>query len=90
MRGSSASTSRGCGPTVTINVQNDGEALIRYRFRSPARIAALLDNGVPFLSGYPIHIADKGWVWYFSTLAGGGKPRVRAGDGAVWPYPRSR
>ena len=45
---------------------------------------------VPFISGYLIPIADEVCVWYFSTLAGGGKPRVRAGDGAVWPYPRKR
>ena len=47
-------------------------------------------SGVPFLSGYLIHLTDEGWVWYFSTLAGEGKPRVRASDGAVWPYPRGR
>jgi hypothetical protein len=140
-------------PDGTVNVQDDGEALVRYRFESPGRIAALLEqarlsqsaksnvglflvaqggklkaqviessagtqrgsdappphpsvmplhrlvvlpavekllDAAPFLSAYLIHIADEGWVWYFSTLDGASKPRVRGRDGAVWPYPRAR
>lgn len=139
-------------PGGTLNVQDDPEAVLRYRFRSPARIAALVEQArlstsaraavglfvsiergtlrasinestrvserdsatppnpavlplvklvavptvgkliadVPFLSGYAIHLADEGWVWYFSTLAGESKPRVRGRDGAVWPYSRAR
>lgn len=138
-------------PDGTVNVQDDREASIRYRFRSPARMAALLEQsrlsasargivglflvvehgalrayveesagapaqrgsppphpavmplvklvtvsaveqvtaGTPFLSGYLIHLDDEGWVWYFSTLAGESKPRVRGRDGAVWPYRRA-
>jgi hypothetical protein len=49
-----------------------------------------LSGGAPFLSGYLIYLDDEGWVWYFSTLAGESKPRVRARDGAVWPYQRAR
>lgn len=44
----------------------------------------------PFLSGYLIHLEDEGWVWYFAPLGGGALPRVRASDGAVWPYRRAR
>jgi hypothetical protein len=139
-------------PDGTVNVQDDPEALIRYRFRSPARLAAQLEQarlttsgrgapglfivvengtaraqvdesaptsergstppphpsilplarlvtlpavekvmtGAPFLSGYAIHVAGEGWVWYFSSLAGESKPRVRGHDGAVWPYRRTR
>jgi hypothetical protein len=139
-------------PDGTVNVQDDREALIRYRFRSPARMTALLEQSrlsasargivglflvvehgalrayveesagapterggppphpavmplsrlvtvpaveqvtsdAPFLSGYLIHLDDEGWVWYFSTLAGESKPRVRGRDGAVWPYRRAR
>ncbi len=139
-------------PDGTVNVQDDPQGLIRYRFQSPARLAALLEQtrlttsarspvglfivvergtvramvneatrvsgrdaqptpnpsvlplpklvavpavealiaGVPFVSGYAIHLDDEGWVWYFSTLAGEARPRVRARDGAVWPYRRAR
>jgi hypothetical protein len=139
-------------PDGTVNVQDDPEAVIGYRFRSPSRVAALLEqgrlrssarsavglflvvergklralvnestatsergdavpphpsvlplarlvtlapvekllDGAPFLSGYLIHSEDEGWVWYFSTLAGESKPRVRGRDGAVWPYRRAR
>lgn len=139
-------------PDGTVNVQDDPEAVVRYRFLSPQRIAALIEQarlstsaraatglfvtvergavralvnestrvserdsamppsptvlalsrlvavpaveqligGVPFLSGYAIHLADEGWVWYFSTLAGESRPRVRGNDGAVWPYRRGR
>lgn len=47
-------------------------------------------SGVPFVNGYLIHNSGEGWVWYFSTLAGEPKPRVRAHDGAVWPFRRDR
>lgn len=139
-------------PDGTVNAQDDGEALVRYRFISPGRVAALREqarlttkaegdvglfvvmqkgkvqgyvesasgastrgeppaphpavaplaklvampqvegmiDGAPFLNGYLIHLADEGWVWYFSTLANESKPRVRARDGAVWPYRRTR
>jgi hypothetical protein len=43
---------------------------------------------VPFYKGYLIHIEREGWVWYLSTLANEGFPRVRARDGAPYPYPR--
>jgi hypothetical protein len=60
------------------------------------RIANLVDvaavrralKGAPFLDGYMIHLEDEGWVWYFRTLDGESLPRVRAADGAVWPYRR--
>jgi hypothetical protein len=42
----------------------------------------------PFLKGYLIHLDDEGWVWYLSKLGGESLPRVRAGDGRVWPYRR--
>ncbi len=44
----------------------------------------------PFLKGYLIHLAREGWVWYFGTLAGESLPRVRAVDGATWPYRAGR
>lgn len=137
-------------PDGTVNVQDDGEAELQYRFRSPSRMAALVEQGrlresaeagwqfwvevkqgqprayanrtragsvrgesvdphpsvlpltalmarppvrkmradVPFLNAYMIHSEGEGWVWYFSTLANESMPRVRARDGAVWPYPR--
>jgi hypothetical protein len=43
---------------------------------------------VPFYKGYLIHLEHEGWVWYFSTLANEGFPRVRARDGASYPYGR--
>lgn len=135
-------------PDGTLNVVDDQDAVLRYRFRSPGRLASLAEQarltgsaraatslfvsvergglkaqvieagatelrrgevpphpavlplpklvaiervqrllaGVPYASGYLVHIGDEGWVWYFSTLAGESKPRVRARDGAVWPY----
>jgi hypothetical protein len=45
-------------------------------------------KGAPFLDGYMIHLEDEGWVWYLRTLDGESLPRVRAADGAVWPYRR--
>lgn len=43
----------------------------------------------PFYSGYMIHLAREGWVWYLQNLSGQSSlPRVRARDGAVYPYPR--
>ena len=44
----------------------------------------------PFLNGYMIHLDDEGWVWYFSPLGGEALPRVRAVDGAAWPYRRAK
>jgi hypothetical protein len=63
----------------------DAEALTSLLER-PA--VTRLRGDLPFLNGYLIHIGDEGWVWYFSSLANESKPRVRARDGAVWPYPR--
>lgn len=135
-------------PDGTVNVQDDGEAVLTYRFASPGERKALREqarlsptaeavvgmwvqvrNGaprvfgdaergsgrggegtpphpdaeplarlmdrpdvralhadLPFVNGYMIHLEDEGWVWYFSSLANESKPRVRARDGAVWPY----
>ena len=137
-------------PDGTLNVQDDGEASLTYRFVSPARVGAAREQarlqasaesavemwvrvkagepqafinvtpgrivrdepapphpkvmalpelfarppvrraheGLPFLQGYLIHLEREGWVWYFSSLANESKPRVRARDGAVWPYGR--
>jgi hypothetical protein len=43
---------------------------------------------VPFYSGYMIHVEGEGWVWYFSSLANETFPRLRARDGASYPYGR--
>lgn len=139
-------------PDGTVNVQDDGDASLTYRFVSPAAAKALreqarlrasaesvvelwvrvksgapqvyanastvsaldddappphpeaeplvrllarpavqsLRSDLPYLNGYLIHIGDEGWVWYLSSLANESKPRVRARDGAVWPYRRPR
>lgn len=45
-------------------------------------------SDLPFLKGYLISLEREGWVWYFSSLANESLPRVRASDGAVWPYRR--
>lgn len=43
----------------------------------------------PFYKGYLIHLQREGWVWYFQSLSGREPlPRVRARDGAVYPYRR--
>ena len=43
----------------------------------------------PFYNGYLIHNDREGWVWYLQSLSRReGLPRVRARDGAVYPYPR--
>jgi hypothetical protein len=135
-------------PDGTINVLDDRDATLTYRFRSPGRTEALRQQGrvqadaeaitafwvrvksgavqvygdrnrattirhhvpaphpeamsvaellarpavralvteLPFLRGYLIHLDREGWVWYFSSLANETRPRVRARDGAVWPY----
>jgi hypothetical protein len=137
-------------PDGTVNVQDDSQAMVMYRFESPSRIAALREQArlssnteapvgvwvrvkqgrpevyshasraaqsrgdgsaphpaalrlgelvarpgvrralgdAPFFKAYMIHNAGEGWVWYFSTLDGQSVPRVRAADGAVWPYRR--
>lgn len=137
-------------PDGTLNVQDDGEASLTYRFLSASRMKAAIEQarvqdsaesavgmwvrvkegapqafidvtparlmrdetppphpsvlGVPelfgrsrvkqthaqfpFLKGYLIHLEREGWVWYFSSLADESMPRVRARDGAVWPYGR--
>jgi hypothetical protein len=136
-------------PEGTVNVADDRQSSVTYRFQSPARqqalreqarlsssaqsatglwvrvksgrpdvyvdvrsaagvdgavaphpramhVASLLGvaavrhalDGAPFVDGYMIHIEDEGWVWYFRTLDGQSLPRVRASDGAVWPYQR--
>jgi hypothetical protein len=41
---------------------------------------------VPFYKGYMIYNQREGWVWYFMTLANETFPRLRARDGAAWPY----
>jgi hypothetical protein len=137
-------------PDGTINVKDDADATLRYRFLSPRRANALREQArlradaqastgfwvtvkagqpqvfadlnraasvrdervppyptamavpqmfqhpsvrrlaadLPYLNGYLISLEREGWVWYFSSLAGESRPRVRARDGAVWPYPR--
>ena len=41
----------------------------------------------PFYSGYLIHLEREGWVWYLNSLSRRDSiPRVRARDGAVFPY----
>lgn len=137
-------------PDGTINVLDDADATLRYRFISPGRVEALrqqgrlradaeavvefwvtvnagqaqvfgretsatslrdtalpahpqamalpalfsrtavqrLADGLPFLNGYLIALEREGWAWYFSSLANESRPRVRARDGAVWPYGR--
>jgi hypothetical protein len=54
--------------------------------REPAVRRAL--KPVPFFTAYLIYIDREGWCWYVSTLANESMPRIRARDGAVWPYPR--
>ena len=61
----------------------DAEPLMRLLGRPPVQA---LCGDLAFLNGYLIHSAGEGWVWYFSSLASESKPRVRARDGAVWPY----
>jgi hypothetical protein len=133
-------------PDGTVNAVDDADALVRYRFVSPARASDLRERartsaraeavtelhltlaqgapmvqGIrrsassggdairpphpdvltvpalitrlpaesyrhPFLKGYLLHLSGEGWVWYFGTLAGESLPRVRAVDGATWPY----
>ena len=139
-------------PDGTVNVQDDGDASLTYRFVSPGARKALRDQArlqanaeavvglwvqvkggapqvyaqvaqgnsrddeavqphpdaepvarlmsrpavqamradLPFLNGYMIHLKGEGWVWYFSSLANESKPRVRARDGAIWPYRGAR
>jgi len=41
----------------------------------------------PFYKGYMIHLDREGWVWYLNSLSGRESlPRVRAKDGATYPY----
>jgi hypothetical protein len=43
----------------------------------------------PFYSGYLIYLEREGWVWYLQSLSQRETlPRVRARDGAVYPYKR--
>ena len=43
----------------------------------------------PFYNGYLIYLEREGWVWYLQSLSQReGLPRVRARDGAVFPYKR--
>lgn len=63
----------------------DAEPLTTLLKRSAV---ARLRADLPFLNAYLIHVRDEGWVWYFSSLANESRPRVRARDGAVWPYSR--
>jgi len=81
-----ADVERGAGGDEALPPHPDADALTRVMAR-PA--VAALRGGLPFLQGYLIHLADEGWVWYFSSLANESKPRVRARDGAVWPYRRT-
>jgi len=68
-----------------LNVADEAETLATL-LKRPA--VAHLRANLPFLNGYLIHVRDEGLVWYFSSLANESKPRVRARDGAVWPYSR--
>ena len=43
----------------------------------------------PFYNGYLIHLEREGWVWYLQSLSRRDSlPRIRARDGAPYPYPR--
>ena len=43
----------------------------------------------PFYSAYLIHLEREGWVWYLQSLSRRESlPRIRARDGAPYPYPR--
>jgi hypothetical protein len=43
----------------------------------------------PFYNGYMVYLPREGWVWYLNSLSGRDSiPRVRARDGAAYPYPR--
>lgn len=59
----------------------------------PALLAAALKNRAftehPFYNGYMISLEREGWVWYLQGLSRESSlPRIRARDGAVWPYRR--
>jgi hypothetical protein len=42
----------------------------------------------PFFTGYMIHLDRDGWVWYLNDLSHRESlPRIRARDGALYPYP---
>ena len=42
-----------------------------------------------FYNGYMIYLEREGWVWYLQSLSQReALPRVRARDGAVYPYRR--
>jgi hypothetical protein len=42
---------------------------------------------LPFYNGYLTHLDREGWVWYLQSLSRRESlPRVRARDGAVYPY----
>jgi hypothetical protein len=56
-------------------------------------IAAAATSGrfrsLPFYNGYLTHLDREGWVWYLQSLSRRETlPRVRARDGAVFPYSR--
>ena len=43
----------------------------------------------PFYNGYLVYLEREGWVWYLQGLSQRETlPRVRARDGAVYPYKR--
>jgi hypothetical protein len=75
------------GGDETVPPHPDVEPLPRLMGRPAVQAVRA---ALPFLNGYMIHLKDEGWVWYFSSLANESKPRVRARDGAVWPYQRVR
>jgi hypothetical protein len=44
-------------------------------------------TALPFYNGYLTYLPREGWVWYLQSLSQRGSlPRVRARDGAVYPY----
>ncbi len=84
-------------PDVYVDVRGaSGAAGTAPPHPDAMRVASLVNvpavqralKGAPFLDGYMIHLEGEGWVWYFRALDGESLPRVRASDGAVWPYRR--
>jgi hypothetical protein len=46
-------------------------------------------SDLPYYNGYLINLEREGWVWYLNSLSRRESiPRVRARDGAVYPYRR--
>jgi hypothetical protein len=67
-------------PPLDINSHALPELLTRAR-----KSKSFADH--PFYDGYMIALEREGWVWYLNSLSRRDSiPRVRARDGAVYPY----